>query len=112
MAIESHYLALVLKMTGHNIYLLTFIQGWGHKGRLQVNSNLLNGTVTAYQVQYAVLVFNNHWKENYQHIITGIVATKQNKINQCSRCIIDTLSFLSCSAHCCLNREDPSRICL
>ena len=84
-AIESHYLALVLKMTGHNIYLLTFIQGWGHKGRLQVNSNLLNGTVTTYQdVRYAVLVqmyCNKRSKEKYQaRNITGIVAAQQNKV--------------------------------
>ena len=31
--------------------------GRGHKDRLQVNSNLLNGTFTTCQVQYAVLVF-------------------------------------------------------
>ena len=34
-----------------------FIRGRGHKDRLQVNSNLLNGTVTTYHVRYTVLVF-------------------------------------------------------
>ena len=36
-----------------------FIRSGGHKDRLQVNSNLLNGTVTTYQVRYAVLVLHH-----------------------------------------------------
>ena len=38
-----------------------FIRGRGHKDRLQVNSNLLNGTVTPYQVRYAVLVLHHSY---------------------------------------------------
>ena len=38
-----------------------FIRGRSHKDRLQVNSNLLNGTVTTYQVRYAVLVLHHSY---------------------------------------------------
>ena len=39
----------------------SFFRGRGHKDRLQVNSNLLNGTVTTYQVRYAVLVLHHSY---------------------------------------------------
>ena len=81
----SIHLPLYLKHRGRLIGVPAFDWGRGHEDWLQVhvNSNLLNGTVTTYQVRYAVLVqvnCNKCSKEKYQHNITGIVAAQQNKI--------------------------------
>ena len=45
-----------------------FIRDRGHKDQLQVNGNLLNGTVTTYQVRYAIIC--THWLTQTRRLAT------------------------------------------